>query len=916
MLALLTSSVALAQTEPSVGTSDSIETVTVTGSRVSTAGFQSPTPVTVLGEKSLGLLGNTALHDLEYSIPALAPNVAVVSQSGNPGLSTFNLRNLGPTRTLVLMNGMRAMPSEPTNNTVDANLLPAILISNVNVVTGGASAAYGSDAVAGVVNLTIDNNFVGLKGNFQAGMTEYSDYQNLDGSIAYGTNFGAGDKGHFEIAGDWYVNNGVCCQTSRPWDKAEYGLVANPNPNTLPHNFVSPNTRLATENPGGIITSNGPLKGLTFAPDGTPSPFQYGSSVGSIFMIGGDPRAGDFARYGNISNETARITGYASASYQIAEDLAVNAEVMVGRSNYYYAVIPNIDPADITITRDNAFLNSSIRATMIANGLNTFTMGRTNEDFGPKEGGQVIIAPVFNTHHMAVGANGKLSDWTWKAFVQYNSDTMADRLYQDKNLKNFALAVDSVVSPTTGQPVCRATLTNPSNGCVPINLFGFGAPSQAALNYVTGTSVVNETETELDAGIDVQGAPFSTWAGPVSVASGFEWRREAQNGSQDAVTAALGYYNETPAIAGSYTVAEGYLETVVPLATDLSWAKNLEVDLAGRITGYSTSGITETWKVGVNYTPLDDQFRIRGTWSHDIRAPNLSELFQPRTLGLQTVLDPVTGQQTVATTVNGGNPLLLPEQANNLTGGFVYAPDWLPGFQASIDYFGISVHGAINTLAPQQVVNNCYQANLPAYCSQIVRNPGNGGINSVTVAKFNFQTLETDGADIEASYSFAGEDLWKSIPGNFTVRMLGNYVEHLQVSASGQTLEYAGQDGSVGTVTPGLPHFRSNLTTVWDWAPFTVQADLHYIQGGTLNNAYILGVDISQHDGHVANRTYLDISGTYDYTDHLQLFGKMANVLDTAPPLTPTNILKPLASGSPLFDQLGRSFALGVRVKF
>src|ERR1700761_5254551 len=262
---------------------------------------------------------------------------------------------------------------------------------------------------------------------------------------------------------------------------------------------------------------------------------------------------------------------------------------------------------------------------------------------------------------------------------------MADRLYQDKNLSHFALAVDSVISPTTGQPVCRSTLTSPTNGCVPIDLFGFGAPSQASLKYVTGTSVVDETETELDAGIDVQGAPFSTWAGPVSVASGFEWRREAQNGSQDPVTAALGYYNETPAIAGSYTVAEGYVEAVVPLATDLSWSKNLEVDMAGRVTGYSTSGVTETWKVGLNYTPLDDQFRLRGTWSHDIRAPNLSELFQPRTLGLQTVLDPVTSQQTVATTVNGGNPLLVPEQANNLTGGAVYAPDWFPGFQVSVD---------------------------------------------------------------------------------------------------------------------------------------------------------------------------------------------------------------------------------------
>ena len=249
------------------------ETVVVTGSRVSTPGFQSPTPVTAIDAKSLALKSDTALHDLEYDIPQLAPNQAVVSQSGNPGLSTFNLRNLGPTRTLVLMNGMRVMPSEPTNNTIDTNQFPAILINNVNVVTGGASAAYGSDAVAGVVNFTIDNAFDGFKSSLQAGMTEYSDYKNVDLAFAYGTGFGPGDKGHVVVSGDWYVNSGVNSQTTRPWDYDEWGLVSQPNSTILPHNFVSGNTKLATENPGGIITSPGVLKGITFAPDGTPSQF-------------------------------------------------------------------------------------------------------------------------------------------------------------------------------------------------------------------------------------------------------------------------------------------------------------------------------------------------------------------------------------------------------------------------------------------------------------------------------------------------------------------------------------------------------------------------------------------------------------------------------------------------------------------
>ena len=394
-------------------------------------------------------------------------------------------------------------------------------------------------------------------------------------------------------------------------------------------------------------------------------------------------------------------------------------------------------------------------------------------------------------------------------------------------------------------------------------------------------------------------------------------RREAQSGQQDPVSAVLGYYNVTPLTKGTFSVAEGYVETVIPLAKDMAIAKSFNLDLAGRITGYSNSGITETWKVGVNYTPFDDQIRIRGTWSHDIRAPNLTELFQPRTLGLQTVLDPVTNQQTVATTINGGNPNLVPEQANNLTAGFVYAPDWLPGFQASFDYFGLSVHGAISTLTPQQVVNNCYQANQAAYCALITRNSGAGGINTVTVQKFNFQTLYTDGVDMEASYSFDGADVSSAVPGSFTLRFLGNYIEHLQIAAGGvPTLEYAGQDGSVGTATQGMPHFRGNFVATWIFDPISIQANVRYIQGGTLNNAYKFGVDISPQDGHVTNRTYLDLSGTYDFMPGIQLFGKIANVFDSAPPLTPTNILKPLASGSPLFDQLGQTYSLGIRLRY
>ncbi len=239
---------ASAQDAVQAGGGDQVEAITVTGSRISTPGFEAPTPMTVLGPKALQAFVENGLEALEYDIPELAPNETTVGQAGGGALSTYNLRNLGATRTLILLDGMRVMPTDPLAGTIDVNTFPAVLINNIGVVTGGAGASYGSDAVSGVVNLSLDNKLDGFKGSIQGGQSEYSDYKNYDMSAAFGTDFGSGDAGHVVIAAEMYHNNGVCCQGSRPWGKNSVGLIANPNSkpgNGIPQLMIASNTNLS-----------------------------------------------------------------------------------------------------------------------------------------------------------------------------------------------------------------------------------------------------------------------------------------------------------------------------------------------------------------------------------------------------------------------------------------------------------------------------------------------------------------------------------------------------------------------------------------------------------------------------------------------------------------------------------------------
>jgi len=890
------------------------ETVTVTGSRISTPGFVSPTPVTAISERDLALKGVGTITNLINDIPELAPFNGFTGSAQNIGASNLNLRGIGASRTLLLVDGRRFASTSPTGG-VDTNVLPASLIKSVSVVTGGASAAYGSDAVAGVVEITLDDKFEGLKGHVQGGITPYGDNKELSASVQAGFGF-LGDRGHVVAALDTYSTAGAL-QGDRPWNRDGWGIVTNPgykpgNTTGQTSLILSQNVRLSQMTDGGVIIG-GPLQNTQFGPGGAIAPFKPGAFAGATFAVGGD--GADLGRYASIMPRIHRDGAYFRTSFDATPEITFWADMLYSVNRASNALIPNYSAANITITNQNAYLPSQIATMMATNGVTSFKMGRTNRELGFEVPNTNITAQRYS-----FGVDGHFGErWQWQAYAQYSFNN--NYSFVTNNLKTAAFnnAIDSVRNPAAGgvagvpvgAPVCRATLTAPDNGCVPINVFGSsgnfnlyspnGDWSPSAVDYVSGTSFYNETQSEGDYALNVQGQPFSDWAGPVSVALGAEYRREAVGGTSDALSQAAGWrqVNASP-LNGTYNVTEGYLETEIPLLRGVPLAESLDLNAAGRITSYSTSGTVETWKIGLNYQPIDE-LRFRGTTSYDIRAPNVSELFQARQQNTVNIVDPTTNLAYPNTLqLTGGNANLTPEVGKTLTAGGVYQPNWLPGFTISIDYYQLHLTGAITTLQAQTVVNNCYsgQTNL---CSAISRD-STGKIVSVASTAFNAQSLATDGWDIEASHGFPVDDVLAGWNGDIRLHALASYTQHLTTSVNGVTTEGAGFSN---------PRWRWNATVTYSNDPLTVNVEGRWIGNSLISNTYVQGVDINNNQ--IDGRFTVDLSATYDIGDNMQLFGRVNNVFDIYPPISPSTTTVVHQRSNTLYDAIGRDFILGLR---
>lgn len=882
--------------------------IVVTGTRIVRTGYDAPTPTTVLQPEFIESKAPTTIVDALVTLPVFrnssTPSTAGVAQAGPSGQSFVNLRGLGATRTLVLLDGQRFVPSTPVG-TVDIGVLPSALIQRIDIVTGGASAAYGSDAVAGVVNVVLDHRLVGIKGSIEGGISTYGDNRTLRASLSGGASFA--DRGHIVASVEYVKASGVPLN-ARPDTKYPIARLIT-NPGWTPTNgqfrrLILPYVYTRTAALGGVVV-DGPLAGVEFGPGGTTSQQPAGAYVGtSSHVLPGrhDDQAWDLSvSLSSLPQEKA--TGYARASWDVTDGLAAYATGVVSRNKpgpFYSSPANTLITGNFVIRRDNAFLPAAVGARMDELGVETIRVGRYSEDFGAS-----IVSRTNDTYRAVIGLQGDIGNgWKVDAYGQYGENRQLFLIERNAIRTNIALAVDAVDEGlangggANGNIVCRSTLSAPANGCIPLNIFGptgtrFAPVPPPSAAYIFGTSRAELNTAQTVTALSLSGEPLATWAGPVSFVAGAEFRRESARQEVDALSlaSAFGLGNPKP-LKGEVAVKEAFAEMVVPLADDLPFARQLDLNGAVRITNYSTSGSVATWKLGVTWQPVETVgFRL--TRSRDIRAPNILELFSSPVLSTGGVVDPFTNTSPTFQISSLGNPQLQPEKADTTAAGFVVRPPVLPGLEFSVDYYKIKVLSAISTLSLTDIVNRCFLGNQEL-CGLISRT--SGVITRIDNPYLNLQSLATDGIDFELSLRMAVGR------GTASARLLANRVFSYTVSDGVTTIERAGD------ISNGQPKWASSAMLAYRIGKFSFLIDATSIGGGNYDNTFVLPTDIN--DNSISSRTYVGLQAGVDLGDEhhrKELFVHIANMLNTRPPAVF------VFSGGPNYERVGRSFKAGLR---
>jgi outer membrane receptor protein involved in Fe transport len=910
-LAFASSGMAVAQSTPAPD-APAPDDIVVTGTHIVRDGYKAPTPVTVLTADALQAQAPSTIAQSINQLPQFRGTTtptSTVNSSQNVGGNFLDLRGVGASRTMVLVNGRRVIATT-ADGLVDINLLPQDLVKRVDVVTGGASAAYGSDAVSGVVNFILDDHYSGVRISSQFGISGQGDDQEVRTTLTAGTAFSEG-RGHVVVSGEYFDSKGIPNQYDRDWGAKGYQLIANPTytaTNGQPKNIIAANVYQAGRSEGGLILAPASLRGIDFLPGGTLGTFTFGSPLGSSYMVGGSGT--NQGRYTSLEAPLKRYTAAALGSYEFSPAFNLHLEMNYGYTRVVNPVVQSFSTAPYTITSSNAYLPAALASLMTANNVSSVSVGRINTDFG------FITADITTKVYRGVlGLDGDLGHgWKWSAYYEYGRTRYDGLLRGNLIPANLSRAINAVKSPGGGS-VCADTLSGTASvaaaaaGCVPINLFGYGSPSAQAIAYVTGTQELLRTVRQDVASANIQGEPFSTWAGKVSVAAGAEYRREGATVSVDALSAANSFLIGNPKGYPwvRYNVKEAYGETVIPLLAESPIGKGLDLTAAVRETDYSTSGSVTTWKAGLNYTITDD-VRLRATRSRDIRAPNLSELYLPNALSFATLTNPTTREQTLVQVNTQGNTSLRPEKANTWTVGAVFSPRWVTGLSFSIDAYDIRIKSAIITLAAQDIVNRCF-AGTTSLCPLVTQ--VNGSITSVVATYINAASVKTRGLDFELTYV-------KPLPA-FGATMifhgLANYTDRLSTSDGVTSVDRAGEvDPDYG----GVPHWQGSASITLDKGPLSGMVMGRFVGGGKYLNSFVEGVDIN--DNSVSGRFYVNTSISYKIkawgSSSLKLFGVINNLLDKDPPVDPSSFQTPFGTNPALYDVIGRSFVFGARVEF
>ncbi|WP_235425397.1 TonB-dependent receptor plug domain-containing protein [Croceibacterium mercuriale] len=839
--------------------------IVVTGSRIQRPDYAAPSPIVSFDAERIQQSGTTNVTSFLQRVPALTNSLDSTRTAGNAqgdgaigqiGLNLLDLRGLGPARTLVLVNGRRHVSGQPDTAAVDINSIPTDLIERVDVLTGAASAVYGADGVSGVVNFILRRDFDGVAARGQAGISEEGDAANRFISLVVGRNFA---DGRANLTAAYEFDYGA------PLANDDRSFLAGPNR----FNFVNVNG-YDPARPGSYQT--GPVSDLRY-PD---------SSTYGIVEIAGVRYRGDGAIYNpgvrldndgySTGGDDTPVAGYIGDILPRTKRHAVN---LLGRFEASDAFVVSVEgkfvQTDVrtlagyggnypaTIPLDNPFIPTNILAAARNDGLTAIDISRNNFDI-PRRGEE----DRRRTWRGVVDVTGAISEHaSYDVSYTYGRTDLRATKLNDRLSTQFNQALDAVRDPASGQIVCRSAAARAA-GCVPVNTFGANTVDPASFDYYLFNPVSNARIEQHVVNASLTGdfgRYFELPGGPVQFAAGGEYRKESSRfrPAQELLDNVFYQYDEyiipTPS-SGSFDVYEAFGELNLPVLADQPFAHLLSFGAAGRYSDYSTIGSTRAYQFNGLWAPVED-VTFRGSYGQSVRAPNIAEIFRPRTGTSDFISDPCyLGQRDQGTQYReancraliaaaGGNPDnfsnannpdanvnipgvqqgnadLRAETARTWTAGVVLRPRFIPRLQVGVDWYDIRLRDAINTASPSTVAQLCVDQPTTdnPFCDTVSRRPGNGYINGFVVQPENVAAFRTAGLELNAAYQIPTD-----AAGTFDVRLVGGYLHRLEQIAT------IGADVENNADRPFRPKYNLAFSPTWTYDAVTLSYNLRWQNG-------------------------------------------------------------------------------------
>jgi iron complex outermembrane receptor protein len=931
-----------------------VQKVMVTGSRLSSPNAESPSPMQVLTSADIAASGVTNLQELLLKNPTLgSPAISRTNSNfstASAGVATVDLRNMGIDRTLVLINGRRVVAGVPGSSAVDLNTIPTDFIERVELLTGGASATYGSDAVAGVVNIILKKNLNGVIADVSGGKSTKGDDSKKKLSLTFGTTSADGNSnlmGHFG-----YSKQGAVMSRDREVSAVDQFSVGAQAPRNASKIFDVQRPFLSGFAPQGRFFHD--TGDFTYDKAGNVIPWN-GNGTG-----GATPTGFNRSAYRAIAVPTERYLFATSGNLQLSDNHSAFFEGNYASTN----VSTTIEP--FPLGADDIFTDGVVPAETMVNGVavrnplvpqylydrisdNDFD-GLRDYSFSRRisEVGNRGSKANRDTFRLATGVKGSIMDWKYEVFGIYGATKEAQSSGGQVNVMSMRNALQAIPGPN-GTVIC-ADANARREGCAPINIFGFNTISPAALKYVTAPGSLETSTTQKIFGGNISGEPFSLPAGPVGFVAGYEWRKEFSSSIPDALTqAGLNAGNATPPTEGEFDVNEVYVETRIPLLKGKPGAKTLDLLGAYRAGDYSTVGRTNSWNVGFEWAPISD-IKIRATRAVSTRAPNINELFQPPSQDFPSgIIDPCVGVTAtsagrfdascraapgVMTNIqangsftltqpdiqgisgyNRGNPLLSAEKGKSSTIGIVLTPrsiQMLNKFTFTLDYFKIDIEDAIVSTPRRFTLESCYGGGNPAFCSFITRRPtataqnSAGSIDLIDTGVSNSGGKGTSGVDVTATWAD------KVGPGRLTARGAYTYVkEGYDIPLKGEKKDPFGGEVSAAK-------HKGSINLNYKMGAFSLASATTIIGKSALDDNFLANFNLPAGAITVKRKIYNDFQFGYEMNKKVEFYAGIDNAFDTKAPLIPSGVTGSTTGAETdagTYDAIGPRYYLGVRIK-